>query len=675
MPAVLVMVATVTMLCPTRLPAETYDLATDTRVTMMYGGFFDPPPWRPDPAVGDLHGWTVTIGDVDGDGYDDLVSASMDADGPMDYRIASGDAYVVFGGPRGTFAPARDLTADADVTFYGARDSDNFGWSLVCADVDGDGYDDIAFGAPHSDGPDSLRWEAGEAYVFFGRPRAEFAAVYDLRYDEPDVRIIGAGGEARHLTGRGVDGYDSDNDAVSQGLATGDLNGDGYADLAFSSMSARGPQGDRVTAGETYVLFGRRRCEYPAFVDCNRANPAVRPDISIFGADRADRSGFTILMADIDGDGRDELLVTALNGEGENNTHAISGDVYGYWGRTNWASQYDVLLDDFDFAIQGPANYRTGYRISAGDLDGDGVKDLIFGQVRNAEFELVDEVYGRSGCGEYRIVFGGPRSRWARWNEIEEITDTWILGADTGDIGSSSDIFSWGFSMSTGDRDGDGVDDLLITVGGGDGPWWEQRSESGEAYVLRGRPRSEWPAFIDLHEAPWDDIVYGAEGSEQGTGFYRQDAMGWASAMGDLDGNGVDELIMVSMFSDGPDNFRPDCGEVYVVWDTTSTVVSVEAPAHPVPGAIGLESYPNPFTATTVVRLHGREGARARVTVYDAVGRRVMRLVRDEVMHCADEEVAWDGMSESGERLPSGVYFVRMELEGVAKTRKVTLVR
>ena len=52
-----------------------------------------------------------------------------------------------------------------------------------------------------------------------------------------------------------------------------------------------------------------------------------------------------------------------------------------------------------------------------------------------------------------------------------------------------------------------------------------------------------------------------------------------------------------------------------------------------------------------------------------------MRLVRDEVMTCDDVEVRWDGMSESGRPLPSGVYFVRMEVAGAVKTRKITLVR
>ena len=667
-------VVTATTVLPVAAPAEVYDLAADTSSTTMYGGDFDPPPWSNNPPVGDLQGWTCVVGDVDGDGYDDLISASMNADGPMDYRFSSGDAYLVFGGPRAGWDAQYDLTTSADVTFYGARDGDNFGWSLVCADVDADGYDDMVFGVPHSDGPDSLRWEAGEVFVVFGRPREEFQSVYDWRHDEPDVRVIGAGGEYRHLTGRRWDGFD-DNDAVSHGLTSGDVNGDGYADLAFSSLTARGPDGDRVTAGETYVLLGRRRCDYPTFVDCNRSIAAVHPDIVIFGAERSDLSGFTLLMTDTDGDGMDDLLVTALSGEGENNSRGRSGDVYVFWGRGGWSNQYDILLDEFDFAFQGPFAYRTGFRISAGDLDGDGLQDLIFGQVRNADTQLVNDQYGRSGCGEYRVVFGRPRNQWAKWNEIEDVTDTWILGADTGDMGVTfNNTFRWTFAMSTGDRDGDSIDDLLIAIGGADGPQWEQRTTSGEAYVLYGRNRGDWPEFIDLRDG-WDDIIYGAEGTEQGTGFFDQDAMGWASAMGDMDGNGTDELILVALFADGPENFRPDCGEIYLLWDADTTVVVVDTPAHPVPPAIGLENFPNPFSASTIVRMQGREGARARVSIFDSAGRLVTRLVRDQTMNCDDMEVRWDGASDAGRALPSGVYFVRMELDGKTVTRKVTLVR
>ena len=642
---------------PPSFSAEVIDLRRGAR-TMLYGGKFVPPPGDNNPPTGDFHGWFLASGDIDGDGYQDLLSGSPYADGPGDSRFSSGDVYVVFGGPRSSLDSLyRDLTLDADITIYGARDGDRLGWSARCADLDRDGYDEIVLAAG-----------AGEIDVFYGGPRETLEAVYDLRFVDPDIRIVGVGGW-------NFDGSRRSNDAVSYGMEVGDINGDGYSDLFFSALEATPPEGLRA-AGIVYAVLGRKRCRMPPLIDCDYGTSTPHPNIVIYGADNIDRFGFAFAGADLDGDGIDELLAIAYGGDGEENLRNAPGEIYGFWGRKTWNEEYDISLEEFDFAIQWPTELDEGYRLTAGDLDGDGIDDLVVGFLRNLpDLNLPD---GRRQAGEYRILFGRPRPQWPRWTDIVPSTDVLIIGADTGDTSTASSVFSHGISLSIGNRNADAFEDLLITAAGGDGPpYGARRDNAGEAYLLLGRPRVEWEPFYDLRE-DYDLIIYGAEGSglDQGIGDFRQDAFGWASVMADLDGNGKDEIIVSALFADGPSNFRPDCGEVYVIYDPDSTDVIAARPRHPgPPKAALLPSYPNPFSGATTLRFTAPEGSIASLSIYDAFGRRVSAPVQQEPMYCDEREVTWEPTDSSGQRLASGVYFARLVVNGEVHTAKMILVR
>ena len=650
---------------PPSFAAEVIDLRRGARTTL-YGGRYVPPPGNNNPPNGDLHGWAITTGDIDGDGYQDVLSTAQVGDGPDDTRFSSGDAHLVFGGPRSSLDSLYDLTMDADITIYGAYD-DLLGWSARCADLDGDGYDEMIIGAPCSDGPDSTRFEAGEIYVFYGGPRETLEAVYDLRFIDPGIRIVGVG--QQNIGGKRINGIARDRDAISYGMEVGDINGDGYKDLLFSAVESTSPQGP-AAAGIVFVLLGRDRCKMPSLIDCDFGTSAAHPDIVIYGADDIDKFGFEFACADFDGDGIDDLLATAYGGDGRDNLLNFAGDIYGFWGRSHWASQYEIAKDEFDFAIQGPQGYRAGYRMTAGDLDGDGFDDLIIGSIVNQP-----NPFGRVNAGEYRILFGRPRPEWPRWTDLLPATDVLIIGADDLDTKSSSGKYSWGFFMTTGNRNADGFDDLLIGAGGADGPPWSLRVTVGEAYLILGRPRWEWEPFHDL-QSDYDLIIYGADGLDDGVGGFRQDALGWAGVMADFDGNGKDDIFVTSVFADGPKNFRPDAGEVYVIYDSDSTDATAVAPARRGPPRVTLlQNYPNPFNAVTTLRFTAPEGSIASMTIHDAHGRKVTTPLRREVLRCSDNEVTWDSRDGSGRRLPSGIYFIRLEAAGEVHSQKITLLR
>ncbi|MCV6596001.1 MAG: integrin alpha, partial [Mangrovicoccus sp.] len=167
--------------------------------------------------LNDLSGRSVSgAGDVNGDGYDDLIIGAFGAD--PDGISSAGESYVIFGSGAGFDASLdlADLDGSNGFTLKGIDESDQIGRSVSGAgDVNGDGYDDLIIGAQYAD-PDGIS-SAGESYVVFGSG-AGFDASLDL------ASLDGSNG----FTLNGVDATDSSGYSVS---GAGDINGDGYDDL------------------------------------------------------------------------------------------------------------------------------------------------------------------------------------------------------------------------------------------------------------------------------------------------------------------------------------------------------------------------------------------------------------------------------------------------------------
>ena len=194
---------------------------------------------------GDMAGYSVAVvGDVDGDGYDDLLIGASLAD--VGGSENAGQAYLVYGGAGG-FAASLDLQAlDGDNGFAinGIAPWDNTGYSVGRAgDVNGDGLDDIIVGAQAADPNGGF---SGEAYLIYGQAGRSFSS-----FDLADLRDTGAGGanEGGQLgfVIEGATGSDRVGSAVN---GIGDVNGDGFDDLAVGGRNA-GPW-----TGESYVVFG-----------------------------------------------------------------------------------------------------------------------------------------------------------------------------------------------------------------------------------------------------------------------------------------------------------------------------------------------------------------------------------------------------------------------------------
>ncbi len=112
---------------------------------------------------------------------------------------------------------------------------------------------------------------------------------------------------------------------------------------------------------------------------------------------------------------------------------------------------------------------------------------------------------------------------------------------------------------------------------------------------------------------------------------------------------------------------------IYSIDMTVSTIVAGD-PVPASPDGAHLENSPNPFNPVTTITYGLERAGRVDLGVYDLSGRRVRSLVSGEAGG-GDHQVAWDGTDESGRAVSSGTYFLRLQAEGVLKTKKINLIR
>lgn len=350
----------------------------------------------------DKFGRSVATGDINGDGYQDLITGAPN----------NTTTYVTLTYGSSAQLSSQTVSSTNTVVLTSGSSSDSFGAHISTGDLNGDGYDDIVVGAAADSAGGGTNY--GAIYIIYGK------------VTQYTSETISSDSSIPKLTG-------TNSGQSGAALAIGNLNGDAYADLAIGAPS------EVTSTGAVYLIYGSSTAYTGTTTSISTAAAA-----KYRGEATQNNLGNELDIGDLNGDGYEDLAMSAMrNGDGGVNAGAV---YIAYGSSTNLSATTSVsALAEFtgEAAVDNAGNTID---ISSGSINGDAYNDLLVSSPNNGDaFATAGAVY----------LVPGSATQYSSTTSLGAATILEFTGAAASD--------SLGTALATGDVNADGYTDMFMS--------------------------------------------------------------------------------------------------------------------------------------------------------------------------------------------------------------------